>query len=87
MYKGFPGPAAVKTLPAHAGDSGNRCDPWVRRSPRGGNGNPTESSVLEDSKDGGDWQVTKSGTHLSTEKSIIRSHNINTISDYIIRCI
>ena len=41
--------------------------PGSERSPRGGNGNPPQHSVMENSKDRGVWQVTKSGTQLSTE--------------------
>ena len=68
MYKGFPGAAVVKNLPASAGDSGNTgAIPRSERSPRGGNGNPPQYSVLENSKDRGVWQVTKTGTQLSTE--------------------
>ena len=44
-------------------------DPWVRRSPGGGHGNPFQYSFLEHSMDRGVWQamvhrITKSWTQL-----------------------
>ena len=50
-----------------------RCglDPWVRRSPGEGNGNPLQSSFLENSMHREVWQapvhkVTESQTHTQT---------------------
>ena len=33
-------------------------DPWVGRSPGGGNGNPLQYSCLQNPMDRGDWQAT-----------------------------
>ena len=44
-YMGFPGGAAVKNLPANAGDAGLL--PGSGKSPGGGNGNPLQYSCLE----------------------------------------
>ena len=46
-------------------------DPWVRKTLRGGNGNPLQYSCLKNPMDRGAWQatvhrVTKSQTRLST---------------------
>ena len=41
-------------------------DPWVRRSPRGGNDNPLQCSCLKDSTDRGAWWAT---VHEVTEES------------------
>ena len=64
----------MKNLPAKAGDSGDAVDrgsiPGSGRSPGGGNGNPVQSSCLENPMDRGAWQaagsgVTQSRTRLS----------------------
>ena len=59
----------VKNLPAvqETGDTG--LIPGLERSPGGGNGNPLQSSCLENSLERGAWQATgpgvsKSGTQL-----------------------
>ena len=49
----------VKTLPAMLGDPGSI--PGLGRSPGEGNGNPLQYSCLENSMDGGAWQVTVHG--------------------------
>ena len=36
----------VKNLPADPGDVGDGFDPWMRKSPVGGNGNPLQYSCL-----------------------------------------
>ena len=53
---GFPGGSVVKNLPANAGDAGSI--PGSGRSPGEGNGNPLQSSYLENSMDRGAWQAT-----------------------------
>ena len=69
MYRGcFPGGTVVKNLPANAGDTGSI--PGEGRSPGEGNGNPLQSSCLENSMDRRAWTatvhgVTKSWTRLS----------------------
>ena len=49
----------VKNLPA-VRETG--FDPWVRKSPGGGNGYPLQVSCLDNSLDRGAWWATKSGT-------------------------
>ena len=62
----------VKKMPANAGDAGDAGSiPGLRRSPRGGNGNPLQFTCLENPMGRGAWQVVvhsvaKSGTKLST---------------------
>ena len=52
----------MKNLPAKAGDSGDAVDrgsiPGSGRSPGGGNGNPVQSSCLENPMDRGAWGAT-----------------------------
>ena len=56
---GFPGGSVEQNLPANAGDSGDACSiPGSRRSPGVGNGNLCQYSCLENSMDGGAWQIT-----------------------------
>ena len=51
----------VKYLPAGAGDSRNTGSvPGLRRSSRGGHGNPLQYSCLENLTDGVAWRVTDS---------------------------
>ena len=62
---GFPGGSGVKNLPANAGDANLILG--LGRSPGGGQGNPLQSSCLENYKDRGAWWVavhgvTESGT-------------------------
>ena len=65
---GFPGDAAVKNLPANAGDTG--LIPDSRRFPGEGNRNPLQYSRLGNPTDRGAWRarvhgVTKSRIQLS----------------------
>ena len=50
-FKGFPGGAMVKNLPANAGDPDSI--PGSGRAPGDGNGNPLQYSCLENSMDRG----------------------------------
>ena len=48
-------------------------DPWLRKIPGEGNGNPPQDSRLENPMDGGAWQATVNGSqrvghHLVTEQ-------------------
>ena len=43
----------------------HRFDPWVRKIPGGGHGNPLQHSCLENSMDRGDWQATVHGVAKS----------------------
>ena len=70
---GFSGGSVVKNLPATAGDSGSISG--LGRSPGGGNGNPLQSSCLENSMDrGAGWAtvygVAKSWTLVSVHKHL-----------------
>ena len=56
------GGAAVKNLPASAGDGRDMVlIPGLGRSPGVGNGNPLQYSCLGNSKDRGVWQATVHG--------------------------
>ena len=68
MKPDFPDGAVVKSLPAHAADTGSILG--LGRSPGEGNGKPLQYSCLENSMDRGAWQATvhgvaKSQTRLS----------------------
>ena len=52
---GFPRDAAVKNLPANAGNRG--LIPGLGRSPGEGYGNPLQYSCLENSMDRGAWRA------------------------------
>ena len=57
----------VKNPPSNAGDTGSAGSiPGPGRSPGGGNGNPLQSSCLEDSMDRGAWWAT---VHEVTKES------------------
>ena len=56
---GFPGGSVVKNLPANAEDVG--FIPGLGRSPGRGNGNPLQSSCLENPEDTGIWWATVHG--------------------------
>ena len=65
----------VKNPPANAGDVR---DPWVGKTPGGGNGNPLQDSSLENPMDRGAWRATvhavaKSQTRLSDLEHIVRN--------------
>ena len=67
-----------QTPPASAGDAGSV--PGLERSPGEGNGNPLQSSYLENSMDGGAWWAAVHGvaeeldtterTHLHTPEGV-----------------
>ena len=50
----------VKTLPVI--QETPEFDPWIRKIPRGGNGNPLQYSCLEDSMDRGAWWAKGMGS-------------------------
>ena len=59
---GFPGGAVVKNPPAKARDAGDAGSiPGSGRSPRGGHGNPLQSSCLKNFINRVTWQVTVHG--------------------------
>ena len=69
---GFPGGSDGKASVYNVGDLGSilRSDPWVKKFPGEGNGNPLQYSCLENPMDEGAWWaavhgVTKSQTRLS----------------------
>ena len=53
---GFQVALVVKNLPASAGDMRHCFDPWVRKIPVGGHGNPLQYSCLD--MDRGAWWAT-----------------------------
>ena len=55
---GFPGGSVVKNLPTMEEPRRCKFDPWIRKIPGGGHGNPFPYSCLENSLDRGAWQVT-----------------------------
>ena len=61
--KGFPGGSVVKNLPANAGDMGSI--PGSGISPGERNGNPLQSSCLENTMDRGAWWATVHGVKES----------------------
>ena len=68
MYQieGYPHMLVIKNLSAKAGvvrDAGSI--PGLGRSPREGNGNPLQSSCLENPVDGGGWWATVHGVAKS----------------------
>ena len=52
------GGSLVKNLPAYAGDA----NPWVRKTPKEGNGNLLQYSCLENYMGGGAWQAVVIGS-------------------------
>ena len=55
---GLPIGSVVKNLPANEGDTGDTSSiPVLGRSPGGGNGNPLQSSCLENPMNRGAWQA------------------------------
>ena len=68
MPKGFPDGAAVKNLPANAGDSGSI--PGLGRFPGAGNGNLLQYFCLENPMDGGACRAPIHGVSKSwTQRS------------------
>ena len=70
---GFPGGSVANNLPVIVGDTG--LIPGPGRAPGEGNGNPLQSSCLENSMNRGAWRATvygvpKSWTRLSQLNSI-----------------
>ena len=54
-----------------------RFDPWVRRSPAGGHGNPLQYSCLENSMDRGAWRATVHRVAKSrTQLKWLSTHNL-----------
>ena len=60
---GFPGGSEVKASACNAGDLGSI--PGLGRSPGEGNGNPLQSSCLENPMDKGAWWATVHGVAKS----------------------
>ena len=68
---GFPGGTVVKYPPANAGHARDlRSIPGSGRSPGGGNGNPLQSSCLENPMDRGAWWATVHDESDMTEPHI-----------------
>ena len=63
MKPDFPDGAVVKSLPAHAADTGSILG--LGRSPGEGNGKPLQYSCLENPMDGGAWWATVHGVTKS----------------------
>ena len=64
----------VRNSPASAGDLGSI--PGSGRSPGEGNGNPLQSSCLENSVDSGAWQAT---VHRVTESDMTEHSHIHIL--------
>ena len=61
----FPSGSVVKNLPANAGDTGDvGLTPGSGRSSGGGDGNPLQSSVLEDPVDRQAWRTIVRGVAM-----------------------
>ena len=59
---GFPGVSDSKESACRCrGHERHRFDPWVRKIPGGGRGNPLQYSCLENPMDRGAWQATVHG--------------------------
>ena len=66
MCGGFPGGSVVKNMPANEGDTRDVSSiPGLGRSSEGGNGNPLQSSCLENPMDRGVWRATVHGVAKS----------------------
>ena len=74
---GFPGSSVVRKPPANAEDAGDKGSiPGSGRSPAGGNGNPLQSSCLENPMDRGAWWATVHGvTKSQTQLKRLRMHD------------
>ena len=68
----FSGGTMVKNLPANAGDAGSA--PRSGRSPGIGNGNPLQSSSMENSIDSGAWWAIVHGIVKSQTQLSIHTH-------------
>ena len=65
----------VKNPPADAGDLRHEFNPWARRSPGGGHGNPLQYFCLENSMDRGAWWATvHKATHNRTWAKPLGTH-------------
>ena len=61
-FMGFPGGSVFKNPPTNAGDTGDvGLIPGLGRAPGVGNGNPLQYHCLENSMDGGAWQLPSMG--------------------------
>ena len=73
FWETFPGGSDGKSVCLQCERPG--FDPWVRKIPGEGNGNPLQYSCLENPMDGGAWQATVHGV----TKSWIRLSNFTTL--------
>ena len=64
-FKGLPLWLSGKESTCNAGDSRSRSDPWVRKIPGVGNGNPLQYSSHENPMDRGAWRATVNGVAKS----------------------
>ena len=63
--KGLPPWLSGKESTCNAGDSRSRFNPWVRKIPGVGNGNPLQYSSHENPMDRGYWRATANGVAKS----------------------
>ena len=68
--KGFPSGSVVKNLPANAGDPGSIPESGI--SPGERNGNPLQSSCLENTMDRGAWGATVHGVERIGHNLLIK---------------
>ena len=67
VVRGFPGGSEVKASACNVGDLGSI--PGLGRSPGEGNGNPLQSSCLENPMDGGAWWATVHGVAKESDRT------------------
>ena len=65
----------VKNLPPDAGDVNDTSSiPGLGRCPRGGNGNPLQSSCMDDPMDRGHWQLEPMGSLTESDRTEAAEH-------------
>ena len=87
--KGFPGGTEVKKFTCQCRRWKRlRFDPWVRKIPEGGNGNPLQYSCLENPVDRGNWQATVHGVAESDTNEWLSKRSWNGVfgASYCTRC-
>ena len=82
LCMGFPGGSVVENPPANAGDDRDMgLIPGSGRSPGGGDGNPLQSSCLQNPMDRGAWQATVH--RVPGNRTRLKQHGMHAMSMYI----